>query len=152
MIWREQNGNDFEDMSLATGIDCGDVKITQDNFAQDCDLNYMMARFGVGTDKLPLPVVDPRFYGDVSNVPSLRAAMDIVHEAKERFAELPPDIRARFVNSPGVLWDFVNDPRNFDEAVKMGILARDKPAGSAPPVTPPVPTPSASAAEPLPAS
>lgn len=111
-----------------------DESLTQQQFMEDADLNVIARRYGLDKTQLPTAPLDPRFYADVSNVPDLRTLMDIAHDAREKFAELPPKVRARFNNEPAQLWEFVNDPDNADEAVKLGLLARaPNPEPQAPP-------------------
>lgn len=100
--------------------------LTQQSAAADCDLNVIMKRFGA--DKSPIPQIptDPRFYGDFDDQFTLREAMDRVHQAEDMFFQLPADLRAQFDNDPALMWEFVMDPANADQAVEMGILKRDE--------------------------
>lgn len=113
--------------------------LTQQSFTQDADINVLVKRFGLDNAKLPVAPIDPRFYGDFTDVPDLRTALDIVRDAENRFMDLPAALRARFDNQPGKLWDFVNDPINAEACVQLGLLARPEPdptsvvAGTAPP-------------------
>jgi len=63
-------------------------------------------------------------YGDFTNVPDLRTALDMVNDAKNRFMALPAKLRTRFDNDPANLWSFVNDPENADLAVTLGLLQK----------------------------
>lgn len=101
-----------------------DESLTQQQFAEDCDLNVLAYRFGLSGKPLPVEAIDPSYYGDLSDVPDLRTALDLVNDAKNKFLELPSKLRNRFDNSPAKLWAFVNDPENADEAVRLGLLAR----------------------------
>ena len=42
--------------------------------------------------------------------------------ANAAFAALPASIRARFNNDAGAYVDFFNDSKNYDEAVKLGLV------------------------------
>lgn len=101
-----------------------DEHLTQQQFAQDCDLNVLAVRFGLTGKPLPIEALDPSYYGDMTDVPDLRSALDLVNDAKNKFMDLPSRIRTRFDNSPAKLWSFVNDPENADEAVRLGLLKR----------------------------
>lgn len=92
--------------------------------AADCDINNIMRAYGSQGMPIPPEVLDVRYYGDLSDVPDLQTALDRIREASERFASLPSALRAQFSNSPAELWEFVNDPRNADEAVNLGLLKR----------------------------
>lgn len=107
-------------------VDCGTESKVQQSHAKDADLNEIVRRCGI-TERMPVVPSDPRFYGDVGEVPDLGTALRIVNEAKERFDTLPVAIRNRFRNSPAELWDFVQDENNYDEALKLGILKKPEP-------------------------
>lgn len=113
-----------------------DPSLTQQHFTLDADINEIMRRFGVTDGAIPPVALDPSFFGDFSNVPDFREALDTTRDALERFNALPAPIRNRFSNDPVALWAWVNDPANHDEAVKLGLLKRREPP--APPL--PVPT------------
>lgn len=106
---------------------CEDEHLTQQQFAEDCDLNVLAHRFGLTGKPLPVEAIDPSYYGDMTNVPDLRTALDLVNDAKNKFMELPSKLRNRFDNSPGKLWAFVNDPDNAEECVRLGLLKRIEP-------------------------
>jgi len=111
--------------------------LTQQQFREDCDLNVLAVRFGLTGAPLPPAPIDPSAYGDFTNVPDLRTALDLVNDATNRFMELPSGLRTRFHNRPGELWEFVNNPENADEAVRLGLLRRVEPLQTETPVTPP---------------
>lgn len=98
--------------------------LTQQSFSIDADINVIVQRLGLDRQELPPAPIDPSYYGDVSNVPDLRAILDQANDARNRFMELPAKLRARFHNEPSELWQFVQDPENADEAVRLGLLAR----------------------------
>lgn len=125
--WRSQNdlARDEEEGDNARTF-CLDDSLTQQHFTESADLNVIVKRFGLDKGDMPIAPLDPSYYGDVSDVPDLRTVMDIAHDAKERFAALPPKIRYRFANDPRNLWDFVQDPENADEAYRLGLLNREQ--------------------------
>lgn len=147
IAWRHQY--DFVTDAIlrrATDIPHGGPSLTIQAPALDCDINEIVRRFGIGETQLP-PAPDPTAYGDLSDLPDLRAVLDLARDATERFYGLPSRIRTRFENDPAKLWDFVNDPQNDEEAVELGLLVRlDKPLqvasggtmeeGAKPPVPP----------------
>lgn len=96
--------------------------------APDSDINVLMERFGI-KDGSQIPanmgVIDPRFYGDFSDIPDLREALDRTAEAKFQFMRLPAKLRSKFNNDPLELYDWVNKPENIDEAVEIGLLHRE---------------------------
>ena len=124
--WRSGNDGAAENErhGRAAGTTCNDPSLTQQHFTEDADVNTIARRFGLDKGPLPNVPIDPRYYGDLSDVPDLRTALDLVRDAENRFNELTPRLRARFDNLPAKLWDFVNDPENWDEAVRLGLLQR----------------------------
>lgn len=98
--------------------------MTQQQFADEVNLNVIMARFGVTDQDMPLPAIDPSHYGDFTDVFEYRDALDRLRNAEAAFSALPADIRNRFQNDPTKLWEFVNDPKNDDEAIKLGLLKK----------------------------
>lgn len=139
--WRAAYDDSCEAEGLAAATTFHDESLTQQSFEQDADINVIVRRFGL--DKAPLPVeaTDPRYYGDFTNVPDLRTALDLVRDAENRFMELPPKLRERFDNSPAKLWHFVNDPDNGPEAVRLGLLRAPDPQPEGTPPEPPKDTP-----------
>lgn len=140
--WRKQYDEEADALArAATDIECKDESRVQAQFAEDANLNIIVQRFGIPVDS-PLPVApaDPRYYGDFSDVPDLRTALERVRDAQERFYALPAAVRARFENSPIVMYEFVSDPANVEEARSLGLLAvKEKPpvAPAAPGGSPP---------------
>lgn len=123
--WRHQydeNRDQVEGDLAATANEGEDL--CQQQFAESADINVLVARFGLDKNAVPPMAQDPRFYGDFSDVPDLRTALDLVNDAKNKFMDLPPKLRARFNNEPAQLWDFINDPENADESVRLGLLVR----------------------------
>lgn len=103
---------------------------TQQHFKDDTDINIILKR---NPDITQCQYVNHRgqaTYGDFSDVAEYRDALDRVLEAEEQFAELPSDVRDRFANDPAQFLDFVLNPDNGDELVKMG-LATSRPVESA---------------------
>lgn len=101
-------------------LECKEPSLTQQQFAEDADINVMMTRFGV-TGQMPSSLRMPTF-GDFTGVGDYRAAMDMVVRAQNEFMTLPPDMRARFGNDPHQLISFLEDPNNAEEARKLGLL------------------------------
>lgn len=110
---------------------------TQQQFREDVDLNTIVARMGVTDGAIPHPVLDPRFYGDFSDVVDFRDALDATRNALNNFAQLPAELRRRFHDDPTELYAFVIDPANDAEAVKLGLLKQMPPPTPASEQTPP---------------
>lgn len=139
--WRHQydTARDELEGQLAATVN-NEESLTQQHYAESADINVLAHRFGLDKGPIPQVPIDPRYYGDFTNVPDLRTALDLVNDARDRFMELPPDLRARFQNSPAQMWAFVNDPINAEACVKLGLLrAPDPEPGTEEPPKPPTP-------------
>ena len=75
-------------------------------------------------------------FGDFTGVQDYRSAMEAVRAANNAFMDLPANIRSRFNNDPQQYIEFFNDPKNKDEATKLGLLVPgiDPPKGDAKPL------------------
>lgn len=100
--------------------------LTQQQFAAEADINNIIARYE-RTGILVDPLIDRRgqpMYGDFSNIDSYFEAQVKVARAKELFEALPAKIRDRFGHDPGKLIEFVEDGKNRDEAIELGLIER----------------------------
>lgn len=106
------------------------VSLTKQSFKDECDINVLMRRYqqsGI------LPSADgrePRYID--TTAADYQEAMFMVAEAKSKFAELPSGMRERFKNDPKRMLEFLEDPKNRDEAVAMGLV--NPPKGDAKPL------------------
>lgn len=120
-----------------SGIDCryklneetGELEdnpsMAKQSFAEECDINVMLKRFGI-TGQMPQGLRLPE-YGDYEQVVDFQTAMNIVVEARETFMEMPAHVRARFHNDPQEFLEFCADEKNKDEAVKLGLVVEPEP-------------------------
>ena len=124
-------------MGKGPRIDCSkDVKITQQNEKDDADINIIVERAKKGAIPPVGRNVAP-MYGDFTEVPSdLREVLVMARRAEDLFMTLDALVRRRFNNDPAEMLDFIADPKNFDEGVKLGML---KPKEFVPPVKADVP-------------
>lgn len=97
--------------------------MTQQHFTQDADINEIVRRFGIDGQPVPIPNFG-EMYADLRGIPDLRTVLDQARDAKERFLDLPPKLRARFHNNMTEMWEFINDPDNAEEALRLGLLAK----------------------------
>lgn len=123
VVTRRENG------TLDVATDCSVVpegenpNPTQQQFKDECDVNVIIARY----QKVGMPLPDPKgFYADFVGLGDYREMLHTVASAQESFLKLAPEVRRRFDNDPGKLLTFLNDPKNLDEAVSLGLC--EKPA------------------------
>lgn len=107
--------------------------LTKASFKDQCDVNLILK--GYSKTGLLRQVQGASFM----SVPSVdfHEAMNIITEAEQGFAELPAKIRRRFNNDPAALLSFMEDDRNYDEALSLGLVEqRAEPANNeSPPAT-----------------
>lgn len=111
---------DTEAASDESGLECKDVSLAKQAFAEECDINTIVRRFGL-TGELPQGLRAP-VYADFDDVVDYRTALHSVMAAEAAFMELPADVRARFQNDPQQFVAFCSDERNRAEAEKLGLI------------------------------
>lgn len=99
------------------------VKMADQSFKEECDVNVILSRY-MKTGQLIHVNTRTGVYADVSEIPDLMGAMTQVQHAQQAFDDLPAEIRKRFNNSPVEMINFLQDPRNDEEAIKLGLKVR----------------------------
>ena len=118
------------DVPPSSGITCGDG-LTQQHFKDECDINNILRNYVPPVNNVPPPV-----FGDFSTS-DLMTAYDIVRRASNNFDALDSNIRARFNNNPVELMQFLENEKNREEAIQLGLLTSPQPVVDNPaPVTP----------------
>lgn len=110
------------------GIVCPELSLTDQSQKKDCDINVIVARCaqsGVAPGMRGEPI-----YGDFTSVPDYQTALEIVARAEEQFMGLDAKTRARFDNDPEKLLAFVDDDKNYDEALALGLIPKKPVADS----------------------
>lgn len=109
-------------LSISTEIDLdAEPSLAQQQFEAQCNINNIMKGY-METGTISHLNPNPGVWADVSRVGSLREAYDVIQDADDAFMRLPASVRSRFNNDPLALVDFCLDPKNLDEAIKMGIV------------------------------
>lgn len=104
-----------------TPYKCTGPSLTQQQFTDDVDVNKIVSRAtsqGVpilGHEKKPL-------FGDFTQLPDLRSALLIAKEGQEAFMSLDAEVRKKFDNDPAKMFEWLNNPQNREEAVKLGLV------------------------------
>ena len=111
---------DRDAASNESGLACEEPSLTQQHFKDETDINNILRQFNI-TGMLPEAPLSPR-YGDFSGIVDYHTALNSVIAAQSEFDGLPAQIRARFNNDPAELIEFLDDEKNRDEAVKLGLL------------------------------
>jgi len=89
---------DMSKVSDETGLLCSDPSLTQQQFAEESDINNIVDRF-MKTGHIPTPTSMPQ-YADYEGIFDFQSAMNVVRQADENFMRMDAKIRARFHNSP----------------------------------------------------
>lgn len=140
---KQYHGMTAAEWSDLHGLDCshdehGEVleSMTHQEFKDDCDINKILERY-LKTGTLPDMIKRDPQYGDFASVPDFMKSQNIVARANEQFAGLDAHIRKRFGNDPAEFLEFVNDPKNGPEMVKLGLAkireGQEAPAPTEPP-------------------
>lgn len=93
--------------------------MAEQQFKDECDINKIMEKY----QKTGILPVSQRqgVYADLTSVGSYQDALHAVMKAEEAFLQLPSEVRTRFRNNPQELIDFLEDEKNYDESVKLGL-------------------------------
>lgn len=102
-------------------VDVSGPSLTQQSAKDECDINLIVDRAKRGADLSQLSR-GPGFYGDFTNLPSYRESLLMVKSAQDSFMSLDASVRKRFSNDPAELLDFLANPANRDEAVRLGLV------------------------------
>lgn len=105
---------------------CTDPSRTDQSQAAETDVNQILKKFQQ-TGVLP-GVNAEALYADVSDSMSYHEAMNVVLHAEEQFNSLDAHTRVKFNNDPAQFLDFVNDPKNSKELIKMGLATETPPS------------------------
>jgi phage internal scaffolding protein len=121
-------------------LECG-PGLAQQHFKDECDVNRILSKY----QKTGLIDHVNHFqgdYADLSAVPDFQESLNAVLDAQAAFDTLPSTIRKQFDNDPAAFLDFVHNPDNRDEMVKMGLAKAPAPIDEpVAPVVPPVESP-----------
>lgn len=119
---RSQRWKRMEDGRVACESVPHGESLTQQQFKDDTDVNVIMEKF-MKTGQIGLHV-PPMLEGDFTELPSYQEALHTVMAANDMFMEIPAKTRLQFENDPQKLMDFLADPNNTEEAIKLGLKVK----------------------------
>lgn len=109
----------------------GEVKIeiepsrTKQSFVEECDINNILKQYQkTGQIRHITAQAEKGQYVDLPEPIDFQESLNTVMRAEEAFATLPAKLRNRFGNDPSEFLEFMGDPANQDEIIKLG-LAKD---------------------------
>ena len=120
IVLRTFNNFDAKENSDSDVLHCKDVSLTVQDAADECDINYIVRRYGI-TGQLPT-ALHPPTYGDFVGISDYQTALNAINAADDAFMEMPANVRSRFDNDAGKFVEFCSDPANRDEMLKLGLL------------------------------
>lgn len=100
-----------------------DPSLTDPQWSEESDINYIMQKFQK-TGQLTWLSKNQGVYADVSEIPNLLDASIIVRDSQLKFDALPAEVREKFKNNPQNMIDYLQEPRNYEEAVQLGLLSK----------------------------
>lgn len=116
---------DVDKASHETALRCEDESLTQQQFLEESDINYIAERF-MKTGEMPQVLQMPTA-GDFGEIFDFQSAMNLIKHAKDEFMTLPAKVRSRFDNDPAKLINFLEDTDNRDEAIALGLIPKPEP-------------------------
>lgn len=102
-------------------LDTFEPSLTKQSFKDECNINNIIAKYRA-TGVITHTTASVPAYRDCISLPEFQDASAIVALATEQFIGLPAKVRARFANDPENMIAFLDDPKNLDEAIKLGIV------------------------------
>lgn len=107
--------------------DTGEVlpSMTRQSEMDGCDIHNILKQFSQqGFEDLVRQNAARGQYADLTSLPDYQEALNTVMAANQAFAALPSQVRDRFHNNPQEFVEFLANPANQDEAIRLG-LAED---------------------------
>lgn len=95
--------------------------MAKQSFKAECDINTIMRKYQT-TGLVEHVNKVQGSYGDFTNVAEYQLHLNQVMAAHDAFMELPAAVRKRFDNDPAHLLTFLQDEKNRDEAIKLGLI------------------------------
>ncbi len=116
-----------------------DPSMTKQSFVAECDINNIVREYTPqAMAELTLMNLQNGRYQDLPDTIDYQMSIETTRLAQQAFESLPAKIRARFDNDPAQFLEFFNDPKNQEEAIKLGLASDLRPP---PPPAPPSPPP-----------
>lgn len=122
-------------------------RVKQSHVAE-CDINTILKQYSqTGQLRHISANAQAGAYQDLPDNIDFQESMNIIKAGEQAFATLPARTRDRFNNNPALFLEFMADPNNQDEAIKLGLATRrpeqepqpDATGGPQPPQKPPQP-------------
>lgn len=96
----------------------------------ECDVNLIVAKFQKTGIVAHRQQYEPQ-YDDATPV-DYQEALNLVNSANQMFMDLPSSLRKQFDHNPAEFYEFVQNPDNQEQLIKMGLATPPEPP--APPI------------------
>ena len=124
-----------EILDRKTGELVKEPSMTKQEFMAECDINNIIKSYSVtGVIAHINEKASQGAYVDLPDPIDFQQGLAMVEAAQASFATLPSSVRNRFDNDPTKFLEFMSDPDNQEEAIRMGLATDNRPP---PPETPP---------------
>lgn len=94
---------------------------TQQQFKKECDVNHILEKYKK-TNMITHVNKSQGVYGNFADSTDYMTSLHKIQEANDSFMALSSTIRSKFENDPAKLIDYLKDPKNREEAQKLGML------------------------------
>lgn len=102
--------------------------MTRQSEMEACDIHNILRQFSQrGFEELVRQNAAAGQYADLTNLPDYQEALNTVIAADNAFMSLPSQVRDRFQNDPARFVEFLADPANQDEAIRLGLSVDTRP-------------------------
>ncbi|AXH77488.1 MAG: internal scaffolding protein [Microviridae sp.] len=93
--------------------------LTQQHFQEECDINYILRKYAATGI---LDNIGPGQYLDLDESFDFHEAQNKLIQIDDTFAQLPSRLREHFQNDAFAFVEFVQNPANKDEGIRLGIF------------------------------
>lgn len=110
------------DVPQSIGITFTEPTRTQQHFADEVDINQIVARALKTGD---VSIFTPRERGeyfDCSDYEDYQSSLDYIAGIEDDFRSLPSNVRKEFGHDPHKYVQFMTDPANLSKAIELGLL------------------------------
>lgn len=123
MIEKSQIIKRREDGSVSVATVNIEPSLTQQQFKDECDINKIIKSYEA-TGEFTHKTSKVGQYADFSGIRDYHEMVEKVAYAQEAFMTLPAQVRLKFQNDPGELLQFIQNPANREEAMRIGLIEK----------------------------
>lgn len=101
---------------------------TKQAHVAECDINNILKQYlKTGMVRHVSQRAEMGAYADLPDQVDFQDSLNTVIRAQNVFADLPSKLRSRFGNDPREFLEFMANPDNQDEAIKLGLVTDKRP-------------------------